>query len=274
MPGLFLSAVTNPFTVGTDGHDIFTATELFYAVKDRTWWQKNGLAVVFGIIGVIASAAAFIVGGPAAAGVVATTIIKNFAIGVAVSLVIGAALVGAMCAATGSKFWKAYGDFVQNNFLDILATSFAFAGIAGLQYAVAARAALANAAKTVTLDPSDIRFSQSSVNTPKAQAIIDDMGVNGWKGDPIDVVRMPDGMFTSIDNKRLLASKITNTPVHARVHAFDSAIDPARAVALVNKSGVLPTTWGKGVLNRIGRQAYWFRNAYSYGSFSIGFGGV
>ncbi|MFG2716302.1 hypothetical protein ACGFX2_38100 [Streptomyces goshikiensis] len=29
---------------------------------------------------------------------------------------------------------------------------------------------------------------------------IDSMKVNGWAGDPIDVVRMPDGGLTTVDN--------------------------------------------------------------------------
>jgi hypothetical protein len=52
------------------------------------------------------------------------------------------------------------------------------------------------------VNPNSIRFSQSSVND--AQPIINSMQKNGWVGDAIDVVRMPDGGLTSIDNTRLL----------------------------------------------------------------------
>lgn len=48
------------------------------------------------------------------------------------------------------------------------------------------------------IDPSEIRFSQTSVNG--SDEIIASMKAKGWKGDPIDVVRMPDGSLTTLDN--------------------------------------------------------------------------
>lgn len=45
----------------------------------------------------------------------------------------------------------------------------------------------------------EIRYSQSSVNG--SNDIIQSMRESGWKGEPIDVVEMPDGIYTTIDNK-------------------------------------------------------------------------
>ena len=41
-----------------------------------------------------------------------------------------------------------------------------------------------------TINPNDIRFSQSSVNG--SSPIVESMKRNGWQGDPIDVVQMAD----------------------------------------------------------------------------------
>lgn len=45
----------------------------------------------------------------------------------------------------------------------------------------------------------EIRYSQSSVNG--SNDIIQSMRESGWKGEPIDVVEMLDGIYTTIDNK-------------------------------------------------------------------------
>jgi hypothetical protein len=49
---------------------------------------------------------------------------------------------------------------------------------------------------------------------------------NGWKGDPIDVVRMADGELTSIGNTRVLAARYTDTPIQARVRNYDDPLPP------------------------------------------------
>ena len=136
--------------------------------------------------------------------------------------------------------------------------------------AASASKPLANAVQT--LDPQDIRFSQTSVND--VQSIVNSMKVNGWKGEPIDVVRMSDGGLTTVDNSRLLAAKITNTPVKAIVHNMDDAIYGIRAEQLISKTGSIPTTWGEAILNRIGRQSKLYRSLYPYGSLITGWNGL
>lgn len=75
---------------------------------------------------------------------------------------------------------------------------------------------------TATINPNDIRFSQSSVNG--ASEIIDSMKAKGWDGDQIDVVRMPDGNLTTIANTRVLAARYAEIDVQANVHAFDEVL--------------------------------------------------
>ena len=96
---------------------------------------------------------------------------------------------------------------------------------------------------TATINPNDIRFSQSSVNG--ASEIIDSMKAKGWDGDPIDVVRMPNGNLTTIDNTRVLAARYAEIDVQANVHAFDEVLpqDLDLIERLTTPKGV-PQTWG------------------------------
>ena len=96
---------------------------------------------------------------------------------------------------------------------------------------------------TATINPNDIRFSQSSVNG--ASEIIDSMKAKGWDGDPIDVVRMPDGNLTTIDNTRVLAARYAEIDVQANVHAFDEVLpqDLDLIERLTTPKGVAQT-WG------------------------------
>ena len=122
---------------------------------------------------------------------------------------------------------------------------------------------------TATINPNDIRFSQSSVNG--ASEIIDIMKAKGWDGDPIDVVRMPDGNLTTIDNTRVLAARYAEIDVQANVHAFDEVLpqDLDLIERLTTPKGV-PQTWGDVVLLRIGKQNSGYRNTYPLGSNIIG----
>ena len=125
---------------------------------------------------------------------------------------------------------------------------------------------------TATINPNDIRFSQSSVNG--ASEIIDSMKAKGWDGDPIDVVRMPDGNLTTIDNTRVLAARYAEIDVRANVHAFDEVLpqDLDLIERLTTPKGV-PQTWGDAVLLRIGKQNSGYRNTYPLGSNIIGWSG-
>ncbi|QXI40112.1 hypothetical protein [Pseudomonas xantholysinigenes] len=58
----------------------------------------------------------------------------------------------------------------------------------------------------------DIRFSQNSVSFNKTDRVsgtnytyddlVQSMKTNGWKGDPVDVLKMHDGKLTSMENTR------------------------------------------------------------------------
>jgi hypothetical protein len=113
---------------------------------------------------------------------------------------------------------------------------------------------------TVAIDANAIRFSQSNVRSSLPQ-LTESMKANGWSGAPIDVVRMPDGLLTAVDNTRLAAAKLTGTPVQAVMRDFGEAFPAARAGG--NLQG---GTWGEAVLNRIGGQKPGWQRLYPNGS--------
>ena len=115
----------------------------------------------------------------------------------------------------------------------------------------------------VNLDPATIRFSQHSVTG--AAAITDNMRSDGWVGAPIDVVRMPDGDLTTIDNTRVLAARQAGIDVSANVHGFDEPLPPDMIGRFTTRTGPV-TTWGQAVGQRIGRQNATLRTAYPLGS--------
>ena len=120
---------------------------------------------------------------------------------------------------------------------------------------------IGRAAKTTaTFDASAIRFSQSNVRSSLPE-ITASMRANGWQGAPIDVVRMADGTLTAVDNTRLAAATLSNTPVQATIRGFGEAFPAARAGG--NLQG---GTWGEALLNRIGGQKPAWQRMYPNGS--------
>ena len=61
------------------------------------------------------------------------------------------------------------------------------------------------------------------------------MKVNGWKGDPIDIVKMKDGIFTTVDNTRLVSAQEVGVNVQAVAHNYDDLIPEDMAQRFLNK---------------------------------------
>ncbi|MFM5080216.1 RHS repeat-associated core domain-containing protein [Aeromonas veronii] len=115
----------------------------------------------------------------------------------------------------------------------------------------------------VHLDPQDIRFSQNSVSFNKTERgsgkpytyddLVASMRENGWQGDPIDVVKMPDGGLTSMDNTRVRAAREAGVKVQARINDFGRPLTEAERERFT-KAGSIPDTWGEAILLRINSQ--------------------
>jgi hypothetical protein len=116
------------------------------------------------------------------------------------------------------------------------------------------------------INPNEIRFSQSSVNG--ADEITTSMKANGWQGEPIDVVKMPDGKLTSVDNTRVVSARQAGIDVRANVHGYGDPLTPDQMSRFATKKGI-PKTWGEAIGLRIGKQSSAFRNSFPSGSFEL-----
>jgi hypothetical protein len=92
---------------------------------------------------------------------------------------------------------------------------------------------------------------------------------NGWRGAPIDVVRMEDGGLTTIDNTRLLAASRAGVDVQAVVHDAGEPLTTDQ-VTRFTRGDAVPRTWGDAVTIRIQNQNSQFRQLYPMGSPIIG----
>ena len=117
-----------------------------------------------------------------------------------------------------------------------------------------------------TVSPQTVRFSQRTVNG--SAQMVEDMKINGWHGEPIDVVKMPDGGLTAVDNTRLRAANITDTDVLIRVHDFNEPFPMSMLERFGNKK-TQPSTWGEAVGIRINDQGATFRVNNPCGTFEL-----
>ncbi|QWH98005.1 hypothetical protein EXW36_27990 (plasmid) [Bacillus mycoides] len=94
------------------------------------------------------------------------------------------------------------------------------------------------------------------------------MKSNGWKGDPIDVVKMPDGNLTTIDNTRVAAAREVGIEVQATIRNYNDPLPANLIDRFTTKKGV-PKTWGEALDLRIQKQKASFRNNNPMGSFDL-----
>ena len=81
-----------------------------------------------------------------------------------------------------------------------------------------------------------MRFSQKFVSYKKVDRdtgkpytyddLVNGMKKDGWKGDPVDVVRQPDGKLTSMDNARIRAAREAGIDVKARIRDANEPLTP------------------------------------------------
>jgi RHS repeat-associated protein len=117
--------------------------------------------------------------------------------------------------------------------------------------------------------PESIRFSQKTINGPEFENLIVSMKTKGWQGDAIDVVKMKDNMYTSLDNKRLAAARDVGIDIKANVHNYDDVFPEARASEFEMQYGTRPSTYGEAIELRIKGQGSTWSTEYSNGSFVL-----
>jgi len=140
----------------------------------------------------------------------------------------------------------------------------------------AGRKPVAGSPGRASLDPNEVRFSQNSVSYAKRDRLtgerytyddlVDSMRTHGWQGDPVDVVRMPDGRLTSMDNTRIAAAREAGIDVQATIRGFDEPVSPQM---ILDRGWADNTTWGKALTSRIQNQSGGFGASNPYGSLDL-----
>ncbi|WP_308420891.1 VENN motif pre-toxin domain-containing protein, partial [Hafnia psychrotolerans] len=124
-----------------------------------------------------------------------------------------------------------------------------------------------------SFDANDIRFSQNTVSYNKTDRgtgvkytyndLVSSMKKDGWKGDPVDVIKMPDGKMTSMDNTRISAAREAGIKVEANVRSFD---DPLPKDMMDSGRFGSAKTWGEAITGRINNQSSSFSKNNPNGS--------
>ncbi|HFB5221231.1 TPA: polymorphic toxin MafB class 3, partial [Neisseria gonorrhoeae] len=110
------------------------------------------------------------------------------------------------------------------------------------------------------IDPTRTSFSQATVSYQKRGAnynydsLVAAMNEKkSWVGDRVDVVNMPDGAPTSMDNTRIMAAREAGVKVEANVHNFNDRLSSKERIRFKH-DGIEPQTWGEAIQLRIRKQ--------------------
>ncbi|MCB0354809.1 MAG: hypothetical protein KDD64_14840 [Bdellovibrionales bacterium] len=142
-------------------------------------------------------------------------------------------------------------------------------------------------AKIVIADPSTIRTSQTGVDGSSTDRLVQNMKEKGFVAggersaidNAIDIVEMPDGAYSSMDNRRILAAEEAGVPVVARKREYNEDLsgkerkkfqkmaetirDPQRRQELIEsgnfqvkvgedgRTKLVPLTWGAALELRV-----------------------
>ena len=134
---LYAFVTSNPVAMLLACGSIYPSLDFYYDGEYKTWWEENSWWVLL-IVGVAATVIACVaapfmcgvagMGAGAIASAIGTTLAKiaiGTAIGAAMSLAIGGTIAGIQSALTGHGFWQSFGDYVTENFVEAVLTSFA-----------------------------------------------------------------------------------------------------------------------------------------------------
>lgn len=116
-----------------------------------------------------------------------------------------------------------------------------------------------------TFQSASIRFTQNTVND--FAAAINKVG--SGKYEAIDIVKMSDGMYSTVDNTRLLAAQRLGVNIKATVHASGDALPDGMLDRFKNNAtGGYAKTWGEAIEFRTGNQSGGFAEQHgSNGTF-------
>lgn len=66
------------------------------------------------------------------------------------------------------------------------------------------------------------------------------MKKNGWNGASIDIVEMPDGIYTTIDNTRVVSARQAGINVEANIHSYNEVLPVSTLIDLQLRKAFLP----------------------------------
>ena len=120
-----------------------------------------------------------------------------------------------------------------------------------------------NAGKTIK--SASIRFTQNTVND--FGLAVDRVATGLY--DPIDIVKMGDGIYSTVDNTRLLAAQKLGVNIKSNAHLFGDALPESMLQRFKNNAtGEYAKTWGEAIEYRTGNQTGGFAEKHgSNGTF-------
>lgn len=123
------------------------------------------------------------------------------------------------------------------------------------------------------IKPSQVRFTQEWVSYTSSDKVntLDTTGrtarIAPEQLPAMDVVVMPDGRLTSLDNRRLTAAQLYNAEsVKVVIHDSNDMLPDADTVKRFTWDGNKPTTWSEAAAVRIFKQGSDFRESFRQGS--------
>jgi len=92
--------------------------------------------------------------------------------------------------------------------------------------------------------------------------IVHSMANQGWQGKRIDVVKMPEGGYSSLDNTRVLAARLAGVRAKANIRKYNERLPSNMLDRFPHPAipGSFAQTWGEALEYRIFRQGLDFQH--------------
>lgn len=120
-----------------------------------------------------------------------------------------------------------------------------------------------------TFNSNSIRTTQTTVNGVEENTVAFSKEMK-YTAEPIDIVKMEDGIYSSADHGRLMAAEKLGIDVKANTHNFNDKISIDQAKRFVPKGTAeadLPKTWGEAIKERVKKQGTKYATENPNGSF-------
>jgi RHS repeat-associated protein len=120
-----------------------------------------------------------------------------------------------------------------------------------------------------TFSTASIRTTQTTVNGVE-KYVVEFTKAGKYIADPVDIVKMEDGIYSSVDHARLMAAEKLGLKAEANAHNFNDPIPYKRAREIAGDKvddADLPNTWGDAIKVRVNGQGKKYSSENPNGSF-------